>query len=94
MDKVRQVLPDKNSLWLNKEKFQNTSDDDNDNEDEDDVDDGDGDNGCEVGRVVSLVKKRKEHASTLEGDTSRKKQKSRIAAAQANEDGYFWNECA
>ena len=51
MDNVRQVLPDKNPLWLNKEKFQNTSDDDNndnddDNEDDDDVDDGDGDGEC------------------------------------------------
>ena len=30
----------------------------------------------------------------LEGDTSIKYQKSRIAVAQAKEYGYFWNECA
>ena len=47
VDKVRQVLPDKNSLLLDKEKFQNTCDDDDD-DDDDDNDDGDGDNGCEV----------------------------------------------
>ena len=45
-----------------------------------------------MGRGESLIKKRKEHASTLEDDTSRKKQKSKIAATQANEDGYFLNE--
>ena len=31
-----------------------------------------------MGRCVSFVKKRKEHASTLEGDTSKNKQKSRL----------------
>ena len=80
MDKVRQVLPDKNSLWLDRETFQNTSDDndedDDDNDDEDNDNDGDGDgdedgyDGHEVGRCESLVKKRKDHASTLEGNTS------------------------
>ena len=35
------------------------------------------------------MKKRKDHASILEGDTSRKKQKSKVAAAQANEHEYF-----
>jgi hypothetical protein len=95
VDKVRQVLPDKNPLWLNRKKFQNTSDDDDDDddsEDDDNDDGGDSDNGCEVERGVSLLKKRKEYASTLEEDTSRKKQKTKTAAAQANEDGYFWNE--
>ena len=50
VDKVRQVLPDKNPLLLDKEKFQNTCDDDDDDDDDDndDNDDGDGDNGCEV----------------------------------------------
>ena len=39
VDKVKQVLRDKNSLWLDRAKFQNISDDD----DEDDDNDGDGD---------------------------------------------------
>lgn len=79
MDKVRQILPNKNLLWLDREKFQNSSDDDdNDNDDSDDEDDDNdvddnGDNGCEVGRDESLVKKRKKNASTLEGDSSRNK---------------------
>ena len=100
MDKVRQVLPDKNPLLLDREKFQNISDDDDevddDNDDENDDNDGDGDSydGLEVGIGESLVKKRKDHASILEGDTSRKKQKSKVAAAQTNEDEYFWNEGA
>ena len=83
---IRQVLPDKNPFLLNNEKFQNTYDDDEDNENEDG--DGDGVNGCKVGRYVSLVKKRKEHASTLGGDTSINKQKSKITAAQTNERVY------
>jgi len=87
VDKVRQVLPDKNPLWLNRKKFQNTSDDDDD-------DGGDSDNGIEVERCVSLLKKHKEHASIFEEDTSRNKQKTKTAAAQANKDGYFWNEGA
>jgi hypothetical protein len=61
VDQVRQVLPDKNPLWLNRKKFQNISDDD----DDDDDDGSDSDNGCEVERGVSLLKKRKKHASTL-----------------------------
>ena len=32
--------------------------------------------------------------STLEGDTSKNEQKSKVAAAQANEDEHFWNEGA
>ncbi len=99
VDKVRQVLHDKNPLWLDREKFQNIYDDDDKDENSDDDNDDndaatDGDNGCEVERSESLIKKRKKHPSTIEGDTSRKKQKSSIAAAQANEDGYFWNEGA
>ena len=71
-------------------------DDDNENKVDDNDDDGHGDdnNGCVMGRCVYLVQKRNEHASTLESDSSRKKQKSIIAVAQANEDGYFWNEGA
>ena len=77
VDKLRQVLPDKNSLWLDRKKFQNTSDDDDEDDEIDDNNkDGDGDddnyNGLHVGRGESLVKMRKDHASTLEGDTSRK----------------------
>ena len=85
---------------MDREKFQkksNDDDDDNDNSDDKDHDndaDVDGVNGCEVGRGESLIKKHKKHPSTIEGDTSRKKQKSTIAPAQANEDGYFWNEGA
>ncbi len=99
VDKVRQVLPDKNPLWLDREKFQNIYDDDDKDENSDDDNDDndvatDGDNGCEVERGESLIKKCKEHPSTIEGDTSRKKQKSSIAAAQTNEDGFFWNEGA
>lgn len=55
MDKVWKVILDRNSLWLNREKFQNTydldnDDDNNEDEDEDDDndDDSDGDNGCDV----------------------------------------------
>ena len=47
-----------------------------------------------MGRRASLIYKRKEHASTLEGDSSRKKQKSRFAVTHGNEDGYSWNEGA
>ena len=60
---IRQVLPNKNPLWLDRGKIQNIFNDDdddddnndnNENEDDDDDDsedddDGDGDNGCEVG---------------------------------------------
>ena len=69
-------------------KIQNTSNNDND--------DGDGndDNRGEMERGVSLVIKRKKYVSTLEGDTSRKKQKSRNIAVQANKDEQFLNECA
>ena len=65
MDKVRQVIPDKNPLWLDREKFQDIfDDDDDDNDDRDDEDDDNdaddyNDNGCEVGRYKSLVKKHK-----------------------------------
>ena len=62
---VRQVQPNKNPLWLDRQKFQNTyddddnddddNDDDDDSENEDDDKDDDGDGGCEVGRSVSLV---------------------------------------
>ena len=41
---------------------------------------------------VRLIKKCKEHVSTLQGDTSKKKPKSIIATFQANENGDFWNE--
>ena len=67
--------------------FKNTFDGDDD-DDNDRGDDGDGDNKCEAERCASLVKKRKEHVYTLEGGTSRTKQKSRTAATKANEDVY------
>ena len=41
-----------------------------------------------------VSKKHKNRASSLKGGTSRKKQKSKIATAQTNEDGFFWNEGA
>ena len=84
MDKIREVLSDKIPLGQNKEKFQNNfvdddNDDDNDDEDDDNDVDGNSDNGCEVGKGDSLINKRKEYASTLEDDTSKKKQKFTIA---------------
>ena len=98
VDKVRQALLDKNPLWLDKEKSKDDfdeSDEDVTEDDEDDHDDdSDGDNEDEVRRGVDLSKKRKEHVSTPKGGTSKKKQRSTIAATQANEDGYFWNEGA
>ena len=59
-DKLRQVPYDKNPLWLNRKKIQNTLDDNDDNDDDGDnnnydEDDDDGDNGCEVRIDVSLV---------------------------------------
>ena len=88
MDKIRHVLLDKNLLWLDRDFFKNTFDGDDD-DDNDRGDDGDGDNKCEAERCASLVKKRKEHVYTLEGGTSRTKQKFRTAATKANEDVYF-----
>ena len=46
-----------------------------------------------MGRGKSSIKKRKKHVSILEGDTSRKKQKFKIAVAQADVDD-FLNEGA
>ena len=67
-----------------REKIQNN--DDNDDEDDDNNDHGDCHNGCEVGRGMSLVKKRKEHASILEGDTSREKKLKLQQFKQTNMD--------
>ena len=69
-------------MWLDREKIQkiygddddddDDEDNDSENEEDDNDDDGDGDNGCDVGRGVSLVKKRKKHASIFKGDNSKK----------------------
>lgn len=98
VDKVRQALPDRNPLWLDKEKSMEDSDesdeDDAENDEDDHDDDSDDDIEDEVRRDVVLSNKRKVHTSTVESGPSKKKQKTTVAATQANEDGYFWNEGA
>ena len=88
VDKVRQALPDKNPLWLDKEKskddFDESDEDDTEDDEDDHDDDSDGDNEDEVRRGVDLSKKRKEHVSTPKGGTSKKKQRSTIAATVAD----------
>ena len=51
--------------------------------------DDDDDNGCKVGRCTSLVQKREKSDSTFEGETSRKKEKSRIAVVEGKRRRIF-----
>ena len=67
--KIQNIFNDDDDDDDNNNNNENEDDDDDDSEDDDD---GDGDNGCDVGRGVSLVKKRKKHASIFKGDNSKK----------------------